>query len=70
MNPENLQLWLVRFAILYLIITLIWTLVEIAKSTDRKGDLMKLTEKLLSWQVVAGVLAFSNAKTIIQALSH
>lgn len=68
MNLVQLQLWLARFAFLILVVTLLWTLGEIALSGNRKSDLMKLTEILLSWQVIAGVFALSNARYIFKAL--
>jgi len=50
-------------ALVALILTLGSTLVTIWARLESKDDLLKLTQLLLSWQVIAGGLAVGGGKT-------
>jgi hypothetical protein len=50
-------------ALLSLIISLSSTIIAIWLELAQKDDLMQLTERLLSWQVIAGGLAFGAGHT-------
>ena len=55
-------------ALVALILTLGSTLYAIWAGLNPKGDLLQLTQHLLSWQVIAGGLAVGGAKTFKQEI--
>ena len=61
-------------AIVALIVSLVSTLIAIWLQVPAKGDLLRLTELLLSWQVIAGGLAIGGgsafSEQIIQLLGR
>jgi len=57
-------------AIVALILSLGSTLITILLQVPAKGDLLRLTELLLSWQVIAGGLAIGGGSTFSQEIKH
>jgi hypothetical protein len=55
-------------ALVALILTLGSTLLTIWAELKPKDDLLQLTQKLLSWQVIAGGLAVGGGKTFSQEI--
>ena len=57
-------------AIVALTLSLGTTLIAIALQVPAKGDLLRLTELLLSWKVIAGVLAVGGGSTFKQEIKQ